>query len=75
MLTDVVSVKYIHKCLNPALFGETWIVDVGSLWQCDYCGREWIKVEKDSFTNLWRYTVEIVDKRVQKARNSKNATI
>lgn len=58
-----------HICNNPELYRSTWRLEIGSLWQCDECGREQIMVG----ANVWRYTVEVLDKRVQKARKAKNA--
>jgi hypothetical protein len=62
-----------HICTNPALMRSTWNLEVGSLWQCDECGREQILVERGFKVDVWRYTVEIVDKRVQKARGKASA--
>lgn len=67
MITMAVPRK--HICTNPELYRSTWYVEIGSLWQCDECGREQIMVG----ANVWRYTVEVLDKRVQKARRKANA--
>ena len=72
MLTYRKEIPYAHQCVDPSCFSETWSCEVGSLWQCNQCGREWIKVERTPMINKWRYTVEIVDKRVQKARGRKS---
>lgn len=60
-----------HICTNPELYRSTWRLEIGSLWQCDECGREQMLMGTDK----WRYTVEIVDKRVQKARRKPNANL
>jgi hypothetical protein len=70
MITMRVEPK--HLCSNPEWFRETRGCEIGSLWQCDECGREQMLISKDgageySF-NRWRYTVEVVDKRVQQQR-------
>lgn len=65
------AIRQKHICVNPALFRGTWWLEVGSLWQCDECGREQMLMGTDK----WRYTVEIVDKRVQKARRKPNANL
>lgn len=62
-----------HICTNPDLYRSTHRLDIGSLWQCDECGREQMFIEQIGGWRKWRYTVEIVDKRVQKARGRKNA--
>ena len=72
MITLAIPKK--HICMNPELFQSTWYVDIGSLWQCDECGREQIFIEQIGVVRKWRYTVEIVDKRVQTARKRNNAT-
>jgi hypothetical protein len=64
-----------HICNNPALYPSTWHLEVGSLWQCDECGREQMLIEERPMESMskWRYTVEIVDKPVRKARGKVNA--
>lgn len=70
MITLAIPKK--HICINPALYQSTRNLEVGSLWQCDDCGREQMFVSKDGAGefgwDVWRYTVEVLDKRVQKAR-------
>lgn len=77
MITLAIPIK--HICANPALFRSAWNLEIGSLWQCNECGREQMLVSKDGAGEFgwdkWRYTVEIVDKPVQKARGRKNANV
>lgn len=71
------AIREKHICTNPALYRSAWHLEVGSLWECDECGREQILIQKDSSKgwDKWRYTVEIVDKPVQRARGRKNANL
>jgi len=73
MITLAIPEK--HICINPAVFRSDWHLAEGSLWECDECGREQMLVSKDKIKgwDFWRYTVEVLDKRVQKARKAKNA--
>ena len=70
MITRAIYPK--HICPNPEFYRSTRHLEVGSLWQCDECGREQILIQ-GIWETKWRYTVEIVDKRVQRARRKLNA--
>jgi hypothetical protein len=63
-----------HFCDNPDWFTRPRWAEIGSLWECIECGREQIKMSKDDDGYDWYYTVELVDKRVQKARRSSGRT-
>jgi len=71
MITLAIPKK--HICASPEIFESTWGVEIGSLWQCDECGREQMFIEQIAGFRKWRYTVEIVDYRVTEAR--KNAIL
>jgi len=60
-----------HFCDPPDWWFHSTFLPIGSLWQCEDCGREQIKVDKEDRGSDWRYTVEILDKRVQRARAKK----
>ena len=52
-----------HICVNPAYFYDEPRYAIGSLWECNECGREWMKVkDKNQDTKSWKPTVEVITK-------------
>lgn len=51
-------VQYEHVCNTPSLTAGDSMYAPGSLWECDYCGREHIKVGPYRY----RPTVSVVSK-------------
>ena len=55
-------IKEPHECYDPYLDPSTWNCADGSLWECDDCGREWIKTGVSIRGDVWEPTVTIIAK-------------
>ena len=53
--------RYPHKCTSPTWFMHESFYAPGSLWECNECGREWIKMESEG-DDRWKPTIEVLVK-------------
>jgi hypothetical protein len=48
--------KYKHRCVMPNGSIDDAATAPGSLWECDDCGKEYIKV----LPSMWKATVTVI---------------
>lgn len=49
-------VRYEHVCDTPFNLVGDGMYAPGSLWECDYCGKEFMKMR----SSVWQATVSVV---------------
>lgn len=55
------KIDYPHQCPSPTIYVGTDSCAPGSLWECNECGREWMKTGYGLKRDVWQPTVQIVE--------------